>query len=558
MVFGAVGTAAKKMAGTLQSTATILGQALVVGAGMSIAKTIEYNDTLRAAGARARTTARGLKVLDERARELGRTTSFTATEVARLMMILGQSGFKVGEITTITEDVMNLSRATGAEVELAAKLLGNTMGIFKMETTDAGRIASVFTGTVNRTRTNIENLAEGWKFAAKEAHNFGMDMEETAAIMGTLAQMGLEGSIAGTAVRRIATLSAVEAEAIEKDFGIAFKKAGGEMKSLLDIMDEISKATDELASPEKMTKFYEAFGLRGVTAASGLADESVGTKQLLAELRAVGDEAAITAKKMDAGIGGAWRRLKSAIEGVALTIGDVMSPGVILAMDKMKNAMNSFTDWMKDNWKSVTEKMGEVLVTFMAYIKTIFGDIDTSIQILSGRMEQVKLLLVKSALGPVAGAALQKDYDRLNASNERLEAQMRKNAKALAAAYIAELREMIDSMNKVPEGPLQEGGGPKVEDPHAGMYWDEKRGMWWPNRYKRREATGDHSTGIAGAQMRGSSEALLTILNAGGARTDEMQLAIQKKQLNEEKAQAEWMKKIANKPSVEINVVDAP
>ena len=619
-VFGAVGTAAKKMAGVLASTGMIMGQVLVVAAGMSLSKLISFDDAIRAAGARARATEAELAALSERARTLGRTTSFTATEVANLMEKLGQGGFSVPEINKMTSDVMNLARATGTDAALAAELMSTTMRIFGIEAANAGRVADVFTGVANRTLTSVEDLAEGWKFAAKPAKDLGMDLEETAAMMGTLSQMGLKGSIAGTAIRRLAAVSATQARKLEKNFGVAFKDAAGNARPLIEVMRDISQATSELGSADRMTKFFEAFGLRGVTATSGLADNFVDTDALVAALRGVEGEADATAKKMDAGFGGTWRKFKSALEGLALTFGDKLVPGATIALDTMRESFNGWSDWVKENWTALSNKIAEWLliigttwewtwdnagsifnlfalkaalgiVSFankvvyfflevIPYAIEYFGRNSTTLLIdafmyiangFSNMIDNMKTLW-DSLLEWIKTGKFEPDLkgfgdgfrrtlidneafevpDRIKGTLEKelestvgnLEATLQGSLDDKIKDRVTELRRMQD------EAAAKKLDDTKPADPTGGGDGDGEGSGSGPG--------GEVGTAPAGAQMRGSAEAVMTFLRATGARTQEMQLAVQKKQLKEAREAARHAREMARRTPVEINVVDAP
>jgi TP901 family phage tail tape measure protein len=595
-VFGAVGGAAKKMGAMVRSAGSMIATAAVMGTGMAIAKTIEYDDALRSAGAKSRATEKGLADLDDRAKMLGRTTSFTATEVVTLMEELGKGGFKVPEIMDVTDDVMNLARATGTEGAMAAKLMATSMRVFGLESAEAGRVADVFTAVSTRTLTSVEELAEGWKFAAKPAADLGMSIEETAAMMGTLAQMGLKGSIAGTAIRRLATISASQADKMEKKFGIAFKDSAGAARPLIDVMSDISNATSQLGSADRMTEFYEAFGLRGVTATSGLADNVAQTDALVAALEGAGGEAQRVSTEMDAGIGGSWRRFKSAVEGAALQFGEMLTPTVIGAMESIKSTINGWTEWLKENWTSVTNKIAELWLMGMTYIEFTWNNMGALFEIVMTGMtlavvahvnrsihfwtvvlptavswfgenfysilfnvfETVSTLFInlghniramwKAVTGFIAGEGWNLDlkplFDDLKTVAlttldipERvkgdIEQKLEANLDALTTATGNSLDNMMSDRLATLHQMQDEAAAKKLDDTQPE---DPVGKVRTAGEGSAAGPSGTSAASVAGAQMRGSAEAMMTILNAAGAQTDEMQLKIQKKLLKEQTA----------------------
>ena len=596
-VFGDVGTAAKKMGKMVRQAGSMIATAAVTGTGMAIAKTIEYDDALRSAGAKSRATEKGLADLDDRAKMLGRTTSFTAVEVVTLMEELGKGGFKVPEIMDVTDDVMNLARATGTEGAMAAKLMATSMRVFGLEASEAGRVADVFTAVSTRTLTTVEELAEGWKFAAKPAKDLGMSIEETAAMMGTLAQMGLKGSIAGTAIRRLATISASQADKMQKKFGIAFKDSAGEARPLIDVMADISNATSQLGSADRMQEFYEAFGLRGVTAVGGLADNVVQTDALVAALEGVGGEAKRVSKEMDAGIGGSWRRFKSAIEGIALMFGEMLTPSVVGALESMKSKINGWTEWLEENWTSVSNKIAELWLKATTYIEFAWNNMGTlfSIVVMSitsmavtfaNRVVYFFTVMIPAAVKWFGENLFRVMLNTISAVGQ-LFIDLKDNVKlifksiwefitskddfhidfkpllkeiktvAMTKLEIPDrvrddvekhLEQSLDLLVNATENSLDNMMSSRMEKLHriqaeaASRKLDDTQPEDPVGKARTAAAVAgpaeSKSTGasVAGAQMRGSAEAMMTILKSPGAQNDEQRLAIQQKLLKEQTA----------------------
>lgn len=285
------------------------------------AKLAEFDDAIRAVGAVSMATAAELKSMELAAAELGRTTSFTAVEVANLMTELGRAGFKPDQINEMTEAVLNLSRATGTDAALSAGIMAASIRQFSLGAADATRIANILTVAANSTFNTVEGLGDSLAYAGPVAADLGMSLEDTVAILGTLGNVGIQGSTAGTAIRRLATLGAAEAEKLQKIFGVAFKDAAGNARPLVEVLGEVAQATDQLPTAERAAAFNEAFGLLGITAASAISKTAGQTQELAERLRNVSTEAADAAAAMDAGPGGMIRRLQSAFEGLQISIG---------------------------------------------------------------------------------------------------------------------------------------------------------------------------------------------------------------------------------------------
>ena len=330
-----------------------LGVAAAAPVAGSLAVYTSFDDAIRAAGAAANATGAAFESLRNTAKQLGATTSFSASEVASLMTELGRAGFSPKQIEEMTLAVMNLARATGTDATLSSGIMAATIRQFSMEATDAVRVADGLTAAANKSFNSVESLGEALSYAGPVAADANMSLEETLAILGTLGNLGIQGSEAGTALRRLLTLSASESEKFQKVFGVATKDAQGNARNLVDVLGEVSAATANMGTGDRAEAFNEVFGLLGITSASAIGKTVTDTRQLLAELQNAGGIAAKTAADMDAGIGGAFRILKSSVEGVAIAIGEALDTSVSSMMKSISRALSGLTEWIGKNQEVV-------------------------------------------------------------------------------------------------------------------------------------------------------------------------------------------------------------
>ena len=387
-VMAAFASGMKRMGSIAMRTAKVIGVALVAAIGLSISKQIEFDDAIRKAGARAEASAKGLETLRDRAKKLGLSTSFTATEIATMMEGLGQGGFAVAEIENMTESVAHLARATGTDAKASADLLASTIRTFGMEAKDASHVADVFTTTANSTLTSVEDLAEGWKFAAGAAGNTSTSMEELAAAFGTLSQGGVKGSVAGTALRRMMTLSAADAKDLSKTFGVSFKDMNDNTFSLVDQMAMVGNAINNTGgNATKLSKLYEAFGLRGVTASSLLTKNFAETDALLAKINGTTGAALDTMNKIEEGPGGKWRLFKSAVEGLRIEIGEKLAPMFSSVMTFLTEKFKAAIEWIKTDGTK-----------WMEWFERIFTIMKVSFQFVWENAEDIFKLFIAGSL----------------------------------------------------------------------------------------------------------------------------------------------------------------
>ena len=339
---------------------TGLGVAAATPVAGSLAVYTSFDDAIRAAGAAANATGETFESLRNTAKHLGATTSFSATEVASLMTELGRAGFSPKQIEEMTLAVMNLARATGTDATLSSGIMAATIRQFSMEASDAVRVADGLTAAANKSFNSVESLGEALSYAGPVASDANMSLEETLAILGTLGNLGIQGSEAGTALRRLLTLSAAESEKFMKVFGVATKDAQGNARNLVDVLGEVSAATANMGTGDRAEAFNEVFGLLGITSASAIGKTVTDTRQLLAELQNSGGIAAKTAADMEAGIGGAFRILKSSVEGVAIAIGEALDTSVSSMMKSISRALSGLTEWIGKN-KEIVKKVALIV-----------------------------------------------------------------------------------------------------------------------------------------------------------------------------------------------------
>lgn len=334
-------------------TGVMASAAMLAPVAAAVKVFANFDDKVRAVRAVTGASAADFAMLTDTAKELGRTTSFTAGNVADLMTELGRAGFNATQINGMTESVLSLSRATGTEAAQAAGIMAASLRQFNMGASDAARVSDALTVAANKSFNTVEQLGEALSYVGPTAASFGMSIEDTLAILGALGNVGIQGSNAGTAVRRLLTLTGAEAQKLNKIFGVTFTDAAGNARPLVDVMEEIGAATAGLGSAEKSSKFNEAFGLLGITGAQSLAGNIGSVRELRKELAAAAGTAKKTADEMDAGIGGGFRKLGSAIEGVAIAIGEALAPDVAKTADMFTSLSGTLTTFIAKNARLV-------------------------------------------------------------------------------------------------------------------------------------------------------------------------------------------------------------
>lgn len=330
---------------------------LAMAAPLAVATKIfaGFSDQMQAVKAITGATESQFETLKSRAMELGRTTSFTAGEVAGLMTSLSRAGFSPEQIDQATGAVLALGRATGTELSEAADIAANAMRAFGLSADEMPRVADVLTGTVNNSTQTLDDLAESLKNTAPIARQMGVSIEDTAAALGVLANNAIKGSVAGNAMKR-AWLNLANADIqkkLKKLTGIDALDAEKNVRPLADIITEIGKATASMGSGARLDAFSTIFGDRAVVAASTLATAEANFTSLSATLHNVNGIAQRTAETMDAGIGGSFRRVASAAEGMAISIGQALAPELEELSKNLITIAGDVTAFVTENREAV-------------------------------------------------------------------------------------------------------------------------------------------------------------------------------------------------------------
>ena len=393
-----------RIGSSMQSLGTrmlALGTAITAPLALATRQFATFDDAIRATAAVSGATGAALQSLNDKARELGATTSFTAVQVANLMTELGRAGFRPDQIETMTGAVLDLARATGTDAALSAGIMAASIRQFGLEAGDAARVADVLTKAANATFNTVEGLGESLKYSGPVAKSLGMSLEDTVAVLGVLGNVGIQGSEAGTALRRLSVISAASGKELQELFGITNTDASGNLKPLVQILDEINAATANMPLAERTAKMAQAFGLLGITSANVLSQTAGGVRGLAHDLQNAGGTARRTAQEMDAGLGGAIRILTSAVEGTALAIGDALEPSLKSLVNSITLVAGGLTKFVKDN-KELVVTAAKGIAIFTGAGAAILG-IGASLSLTSFALGG--FLTSFSAIGAVAAIA---------------------------------------------------------------------------------------------------------------------------------------------------------
>jgi len=326
---------------------TITSLAVLAPLGYATKIFADFDDQMRLTKAVSGATGAEFQSLTDQAKELGRTTSFTASQVASGMAQLGRAGFAPGEIDQAIGGMLNLARATGTDLSEAADIAAASLRSFGLAAGEMDRVADVMTAAANNSAQTLTELGDSMKLAAPIANEYGLSLEDTAKAIGTLANFGIKGTMAGTGLRQgLLQLSDPSIRTKLSGLGVSLDDFG---QTMLDI----GRVSQEMSGPERLAFLKELFGRRAAGAGAKLGKEAF--EKLSEAIDQAGGTAAKTAKEMDAGIGGTLRRLWSAIEGSVIAIGESLAPALENLATKLMDVGGWISRFVEKNPQVITQ-----------------------------------------------------------------------------------------------------------------------------------------------------------------------------------------------------------
>jgi len=340
-------------------------------------------------------TADEFAKLESNAKELGRTTRFTASEVSELQLNFAKLGFTAEEITQVTGATLALAQATGSDLATSAEVAGSTLRAFGLSADETSRVTDVMAKSFSTSALDMDTFADSMKYVAPVAKAAGLSVEETTAMLASLSNAGIKGSQAGTSLRRIIS----ELGATGGDVAGSIKKLAGEGLNLADAKDEVGRSAQ--------------------SALLVLANSTDQTAKLTTEFQNAKGAAQGMADIMDDTAEGAFKKMMSAIEGAQIEIGSKLAPGMIKLAGVVTDVAGKFSGMSEGGQMAiialggVASQVGPMLVALphfaqgLKMAKIAFASLNTT-------MLANPFGAVAAAIGLVVGAVIMLN----NASSE--------------------------------------------------------------------------------------------------------------------------------------------
>lgn len=379
-----------------------------------------------------------LQRLSGKAKEMGATTKFSATEAADAMNYMAMAGWKTEDMLNGIDGIMNLAAASGEDLATTSDIVTDALTAFGLTAQDSTHFADVLAAASSNANTNVSMMGETFKYVAPVAGSLGYSAEDCAVAIGLMANSGIKASQSGTALRsmfsRLAKPSKEVKEAMEK-LKISLTDSHDNMKTLDTLMGDLRNSFSGLSESEKAEM---ASSLAGQEAMSGLlaivnASDADFNKLKDAIYGADGASAKM-AETMQDNLKGKITITKSTIEGLGIKIYEEIE-------DPMKEAAEGTTDSV-EQISSALENGG--IDAAVEKTGNIIGGLSVKIAQESPKMVDASVLLLKSFV-----QGIQKNKKQLKyASREIIDSLCDGMIKLLPKEMQQPAKKALDSLKK--------------------------------------------------------------------------------------------------------------
>ena len=365
-----------------------------------------------------------VEALRDLAKQMGSETAFSASECADAMNYLALAGYDTQEIYDTLPTVLNLAAAGGIDLASASDMVTDAMSALGMETSEADTMVDQMSKTASTTNTSVAQLGEAILTIGATAKTVKGGTAELNTALGILANNGIKGAEGGTHLRNVilALQSPTDkAAACMESLGVEVYDSEGNMRSLNDILGDLNTSMDGMTSAEKQNIISSIFNKTDLAAVNSLlsntGDSWDSLQQSITESGGAAQQMADT--QLD-NLSGQITILKSALEGLAISFGEILMPKIRAAAKKIQEFVDKLNG-MNDEQKETVVKIAAV-VAAIGPMLILFGKVTstvgTAMKGFSGLTKVIAKLGVKiagssgsitglgSALGAVAGPVL--------------------------------------------------------------------------------------------------------------------------------------------------------
>lgn len=398
---GKVGQAVQTAGQHMMKVTTAIGG--VAAASVTVAANFEQqmSKVQAISGATAEDTDR----LTESARQWGRDTKYSATEAGEAFEYMALAGWKTDDMLEGIGGILNLAAASAMDLGTASDIVTDYLTAFGLSAKDAGKFADEMAYAMSHSNTTTEALGEAYKNCAATAASMGYSVEETTAVLMTMANAGVKGGEAGTALNAIMTRLATDTKGCATElskYGVEVYDAQGNMNSLSSILTGVRGVWNYLTDEQQANLAKTIAGTNQFSALqtimSGLSDEAIASGMSFSDyseaLQNCDGTASDMAATMQDNLLGRLTQLKSKLEDVGITIGNSLMPFMEKAVAKIGELADKFASLSPQQQETILKIAGVVaalgpLLTITGKAITVSGQISKGVGKVVGKLAEM-------------------------------------------------------------------------------------------------------------------------------------------------------------------------
>lgn len=343
-----LGTVAKVGGGLI----TLASGAAVAFGKSSVAAGMQFDSAMARVAATSGKSVDELGELRDFALEMGRTTTFSATEAAQALNYMALAGYDTEKSMATLPSVLNLAASGGMDLARASDIITDAETALGLKTGEVDVLVAQMAKTASTTNTSVEQLGDALLTVGGTAQFMSGGITEINSVLGVLANSGIKGSEAGTKLRNIilklSSPTSKGAAALD-NLGVKVFDAEGKMRSFTEIFPDLQNALEQLTDEQQIEALSKIFNVRDVAAATALmhtsAEEWESISGAIEQSQGAAEKMANT--QLD-NLAGQMTLFRSALEGARIAISDRLTPTLRdfmgLATDGLSQVTGAFQE----------------------------------------------------------------------------------------------------------------------------------------------------------------------------------------------------------------------
>lgn len=333
-----------------------------------------FESSMANVGALSGATEEELQLLSDTAKEFGSNTKFSATEAADALSYMALAGWDAQTSCDALGGVLDLAASSGMDLAEASDMVTDYLSAFGLSAEDSAHFADLLSYAQSNANTTAEGLGEAYKNCAANMNAAGQDIETTTALLSSMANQGLKGSEAGTALAAVMRdmTSKMKDGAIQiGETSVEVQDAQGNFRDLTDILKDVEDATEGMGDAEKSSALMATFTSDSIKGLNLILNAGVdSTADFEDALRECDGTAKDMAATMNDTLSGDITALNSKLEGIKITIYESMAPALREAVASISEVLDTV------DWEEKGKQLGEITVKAVDFFSKVLANAD--------------------------------------------------------------------------------------------------------------------------------------------------------------------------------------